>query len=186
MEIMNTLSPPIKPAGSSLMWFIKRFQVWRAQLANRKKGAGHPPTKRMLCVEQLRRLTPERFMHYRPASGLGVKLSVSYPNIDVYAQSLRELALLVESDRAVSPTQVKEAEHSVTLDRFLTSADGFYLDVVSAVSKFKAHALHLCEALEAGDYESAGLAEHNTRMLTKLFSNVLLLATHLNEVSRET
>ena len=182
---MDTLSPPIKPLSNLSMWFTKQIQVWRAQFANRKKGVSHPPTKRMQCAEQLRRLTPERFIHYRPASGLGVKLSVCYPNIDVYARHLREIALLVESGGAVSPTQVKDADHVLTLDRFLTSADGYYLEVVPVVTQFKAHALHLCEALEAADYTTHGLPEHNLRMLTKLFSNVLLLATHLNEVSRE-
>jgi len=186
MEIMNTSPAPYNPPTSLTMWFIKRLQVWRAQLANRKKkGATHPPTKRMLCVEELRRLTPEWFLYYRPEAGLGVYVKVCYPNIDAYAQALREFADLIKEERPISPTQVKEADTVLTLDRFLTSADGFYLDVVAAVAKYKACALHLCEALEAGDYAEHGLPEHNLRMLTKLFSNVLTLTSQLNDVRRD-
>jgi hypothetical protein len=168
------------------MWFIKQIQVWRAQFANRKKGDGHQPSKRVQCSEQLRRLTSERFIHYRPASGLGVQLKVCYPNVDVYAQKLREAALVVQEEKAISPAEVAEPSHATTVDRFLTSADGFYLDIPQAVERFKTNALHLCEAMEASDYVTHGLPEHNLRMLTKLFSNLLVVATHLNEVSRDT
>jgi hypothetical protein len=185
MEIMNTLSPNTQPQSETTMWFIKQFQVWRAILANRKKGAGPEPSKRVQCVEQLRRLTPERFIHYHPSLGLGVQLKVCYKNVDVYAQALREASLVVREERPISPNDVREAEHVTTLDRFLTSSDGFYLVVPDAVAVFRDQGLQLCEAMESSDYVTHGLPEHNLRMLTKLLSNVHLIATHLNEVSRE-
>ena len=182
---MNTLSPNTQPQSETTMWFIKKFQVWRAILANRKKGVGPAPSKRVQCAEQLRRLTPEKFIHYHPSLGLGVQMKVCYKNVDVYAQALREASVVIREERPISPNDVREAEHVTTLDRFLTSSDGFYLVVPEAVAVFRDYGLQLCEAMESSDYVTHGLPEHNLRMLTKLFSNVQLIATHLNEVIRE-
>ncbi|MNU19601.1 hypothetical protein D3C71_78320 [compost metagenome] len=168
------------------MSWIKTLQVWRAQFANRKKkGETRSPTKRMLCVDELRRLTPERFIHYRPVDGLGVRLDVCYTSVDVYCQALRDFSVQIQEERAVSPTQVVEPSSSVSLDRFLISSDGYYLEPVSSIAMFKERALHLCDTMESSDYVEAGLAEHNARMLTKLFTNMLALTTCLNEVSHD-
>jgi hypothetical protein len=168
------------------MWF-RRF--WTA-LWQRFK-AGPPPDRpvqqpnRLLVYALLKQLNPQLFERYSGSQGQVRHLQVYYPTIDAYVRALGEASQLVMTDQPIPHDWLKPELHRVSLDRFLTSADGYYLNPRHAVERFQTVALQLCEALEASDEVTYGVPEHNLRMLTRVLVNLQSLTTALIEVSAE-
>lgn len=166
------------------MWFKYQLEgLWRL--------LGKAPTKvstqpnRVRCLQLLYRLQPQLFSAYSARIGQTVLVTVPYQHIDQYVTALREASQMVRDDRAVPADWPSRAEHRVSLDRFLTSTDGYYLNPQEAVERFKTVAAQLCEAMEASDELNFGVPEHNLRMLTRLLINLQSLTQALLDVSAE-
>lgn len=168
--------------------------MWIRQIARQlrqswRSSTLEPPPKkpdRALCAELLRKVSPVQFEYYVSMLGMSRLITVSYARIDNYTAALNELATLVEHDGVVSREMLRYEEHLVSFDRFLTSGDGYYLQPSAAVEKFRKAALRLCEAMESSDYTTYGPAEHNLRMLSRMFLELQMLARQMIEVSAST
>jgi hypothetical protein len=166
------------------MW-LRRF--WTA-LWLRFKGRPppHSPVQhpnRLLVYGLLKQLNPQLFDRYLGVQGQVRHLQVYYPTIDAYTRALGEASQLAMTDQPIPPEWLKTDLQRVSVDRFLTSADGYYLNPRHAVERFQTVALQLCEAMEASDEVTYGVPEHNLRMLTRVFVNLQSLVAALIEVS---
>lgn len=167
------------------MWFTKlkaRRRIKRLLKEQLTVPANKP--SRQVCRALIKELHEELFRFYKPAMGktrMGVFL---YPNIDLYTVKLREYYHLVVREKPI-PNDWSEGLQEVhtSVDWFLTSADGFYLNVELAVSQFRQAALLLLEALAQADDVDYGVYEHNFRMLSKLFINLRSVTEDLIAVS---
>lgn len=169
------------------MWLKRWFSALWLRLSLLPRPAPqltHTPD-RVKVLRLLSKLEPERYSVYTSATGQGQILEVPYAHIDLYSAALAEAYELVCTDRPVPPEWCKPVLTRVSLDRFLTSSDGYYLDPRQAVRRFKEKATHLCEALEASDDAAYGLPEHNLRMLTRLLINLQHLTSELLKIGPE-
>lgn len=168
------------------MWLKTLWTRLRnSQITQPFKDTPYTPSKRLQCAELLKGLGDDAFANYRPVFGLGAVLTVAYPTIDLYTAKLHEAATLVREEKAIKPDWSSPLELEVTVDAFLTSSDGYYLDNQAAVTQFKRAAGDLLDALESSDYVTHGLPEHNLRMLTKLLVNLQPIIAALIEVSAQ-
>lgn len=142
-------------------------------------------TERLDLTLALRKLKPERFQSYRAAAAQALQLEVKYLHLDEYTLALREAATVVRDARLIDPATLSRETFRVSLDRFMTSAEGYYLDPVVTVGRFKTVALQLCEAMEASDDAEYGPAEHNLRMLRPTLLSTLDLTRKLLSVQEQ-
>lgn len=173
------------------MWF-KRIKAWFIEFSHMMryhqitKSAAqlteHQPSRKV-CETLFNELRPEQFKAYNPFHGSSHALSPLYPGIETYTAKMKELTRLIKQDRSIPPDWNDSTPVDTVVDRFFVSNDGFYLDVIKAVSDFKEAGLQLCIAMQPADTETHGVYEHNLRMLTKLFVNMRHTATALMTVS---
>lgn len=142
----------------------------------------HKP-ERKLCVELLQQLNVQQFALYQSSVGMEATVVPHFPNIEDYTTTLKEITKAIKAGRHILTERIKPSEARLTVDRFLVSNDGFYLDVEKAVGRFKEAALGLCTAMEPSDTEDSGYYEHHLRVLTKLFINLRQTTSGLIEVS---
>lgn len=163
-------------------WLMRDIRAKRA-LKRAKAITGQRP-ERAALQELFTYLRPELFTAYKVHSGASTRMAVWTPNIDAYTSKLKEATALVAREQAVRPTWVGDAPHrDVSVDRFLESHDGYYVDQFKAVSEFRSAVLALCHALQPSDHLQYGVYEHNLRMLTRLLVNLRAVGIALMEVS---
>lgn len=157
---------------------------WRfrqAQMAM-KTISNHKPERR-LCESLLYTLQPRNFERYKPSAGLAVQIAPLYPNVDSYTKHLKDIANLAVQEKPIDAALLSSETISVSVDRFLVTADGFYTPPVRAIENFQIAGLRLCNAMMRADTDEAGIYEHNLRVLTKLLINLRLVTFKLIEVS---
>lgn len=142
----------------------------------------HKP-ERKLCEELVQSLNVPAFALYQSSEGMEVFIIPHFKNIEEYTTVLKEITRAIKLERHVLIDRIKPSETRLTIDRFLISNDGFYLDVEKAVGRFKEAALGFCKAMEPSDTEDSGYYEYNLRVLTKLFINLRITMSSLVEVS---
>ena len=164
-----------------ILSLIKRLIGEEPKLATAEETKNLP--KRKLCEDLLKELSAERFKHYNPPSGLSVTTATMYANIETYTKGIVEVTKLVKQDKVIRPTWIDIKHTILSVDRFLVSEDGYYVNAREAVDNFKKAGLELCAVMEQSDVATYGLYEHNLRMLTKLFINLRYTTIALIEVS---
>lgn len=173
------------------MWF-KQIQLWFTKLGHmmRFHNIGketsqlteHQPSRK-LCEALFTELSPAQFKEYEPYVGGSHAMSPLYPGIELYTAKMKELTRLVKQDRTIPPDWNDAVMLDTVVDRFFVSTDGYYLDIIKAVTDYKEAGLQLCIAMTPSDTETYGVHEHNLRMLTKLFVNMRHTTTALINVS---
>lgn len=164
------------------MWLKLSWDHWRRLLGQQAPNT-RPQPDRLKCLQLFRRLQPAVFHHYSARLGQTIPLAVLYPRIDQYTDALKEASQMVRLDRAIPADWPSREEHRVSLDRFLTSMDGYYLNPQDVVTRFQSVAVELCEAMEASDELTYGVPEHNLRMLTRVLINLQTVAQALLDAS---
>lgn len=165
------------------MWLTNLYRKW----ADRKTVVVEPVevaprNARLACLDELEKLNPDLFSLYQVDSGEQTFITPQFPNIDLYADRLKEAASLINRGKPIKNIWVPKEGHRMNVDTFMVTKDGFYLDNYKAVERFKEHAIAMCIALEKSDTEQFGVYEHNLRMLTKLLTNVQDVTVALNHV----
>lgn len=176
-----------------LMWFKRirenlRTHNVRAHYQSLKLRYKELPDKkpnRKQCAEILALIDPDKYQNYTPLYGRSVVLGVDTPNLEAFTKKLLDTSAMVVRETPVPVGWIKPDEDAVQFDRLFVSIDGFYVDVVSAVTKFKTTGLRLCELMEDSDTATHGIYEHNFRMLSRLFVQLRELGICLLEVSLE-
>jgi hypothetical protein len=140
-------------------------------------------TPRLQCLDTVEKLNPDVFSLYEVDSGQAVFVRPQFDNIELYAEKLREAAVLIERNRPIRNDWVPKEGQRISVDAFLVSKEGYYLDYFKAVGRFKEAAEAFCKVMERTDDVSYGVQEHNGRMLYKLVVNVKEVSEALNEVA---
>ena len=138
--------------------------------------------QRQICFELLTALRSGQFKNYNISKGLATLVTTQYASIDTYTQRLHTVTKLLKHEKTLTHEWGSVDGITISLDRFMISHDGCYLNAYEAVSNFKEAGLQLCIALEKSDGASAGLYEHQLRMLTKLLVNLRTITSKLIEV----
>lgn len=163
-------------------WLVAQWLRWTSGPV-RAKPSQTP--QRVQTLQQLYRLQPVLYQRYTSTRGQGRLLEVPWRTIDEYTSALSEAGQSVRDERPITPDWYPRETVQVSLDRFLTSKDGYYLDPPVAVQKFKTMATQLCEAMESSDEVHYGLPEHNLRMLSRMLVNLHSLTIQLSEAAAE-
>ena len=168
------------------MWFKIFFAKWRfKRLIKSVKKESKSKANRKYCERLLKEISSDYFKTYKNHMWATIDITTLFSNIEEYTKRIKEICILLKNDRAISTTILPNyhAEIPMTMDQFLTTNGGYYVDVEKAILEFKNAGLKLCAMLEASDNTTEGVHEHNFRMLTKLFVNVQQLTETLLEVS---
>lgn len=161
------------------MWLKKFLSLFALNAKPIKKTN---PTKRKLCEETLLSLDTDE-INYSVSDGKQVLVSVRYTTIEEYIHRLKEAQVAIKRSQPIPPEWFSHTETTLSVDRFMISTDGYYIDIPSAIREFKKEALNLCQLLEAADTERVGLYEHCARVLMPLFINVTSIIKAINEVT---
>jgi hypothetical protein len=138
---------------------------------------------RKVCEELLHHLSVPQFALYQASAGQGSFIVPHCINIEDYTTLLRETTRRIRKGKNALPEKLTRNSQSVSVDRFLTSSDGYYQDVEKAVGRFKIAAVDFCAIMAQSDTEESGYYEYNLRMLTKLFIDLRIVTGALIEVS---
>ena len=165
-------------------WF-KRFLLYLRyrKIGKRVRSASNQKPTRALCEELLLALRPELFTPYNAAAALALRVSMPCTSIDAYTQKLKDAAMLVRQGKPIDPLWAVQEDVQLSVDRFLVSEDGYYVNAEKEIAAFKVAALRLCVLMQRSDSEGAGLFEHNLRVLTKLFISIRGFTAALIEIS---
>jgi hypothetical protein len=143
-----------------------------------------PPPRishRKECILLLVAMDPAYFFHYDAMNGMSLTVRPMFTNIELYTKKLSEVAKLLEQEKPIPGSWVQPVDKEVSVDRFLTTEDGHYMDVRLGLSRFRDNAIKVCKFLEKSDYEDFGIHEHNLRMLLKLLLNLKELIVEINK-----
>lgn len=161
-------------------WWTRR-QYLKVRLLN-PKLTDHQASRETLEA-LLQHLSEVPFQHFTKDAVMGVELRVFYKTIDEYRQEMKALAGRLLNEQMIQTAWADQTEKDVALDRFLTSKDGFYLDVVEAIHGFKHEALVLCALMQKSDQAKFGVHEHNRRMMLKFMANLRAVTVRLIDTS---
>ena len=152
----------------------KIYFRWRLKQIEKQFPFQPYKLNRKLCVALLTELNVVKFSKYDPHIGLSTNLKVRYTNIDDYVIKMKSAIRWLRLKNMIQPTwETGVTEVAISLDRFLVSSNGYYTDKQKSVDNFKHTALRLCELMVESDTAEFGLHEHNARMTTMMFSNII-------------
>jgi hypothetical protein len=161
-------------------WWLKRKYLKLRLVSPRLTDT---KASRDALVSLLEHLDVERYTHYTQTSGIGVDLTVFYKTIDEYQQELKMLAQRLIAEQMIQVSWADTTPKSVMLAQFLTSKEGFYLDIKDSIHGFKHDCLILCALLQKIDHEETGVNGHNRRQVMRFVANLRGVTTALVDVS---
>jgi len=170
------------------MWFSELVKYLKSlfSLNNPKKEiikeSPFAPNRK-LCETLLKELNSNKLTNYSVSVGLSITIQPLYPDIETYIKKLKEAVVIIKYDKKIPREWGIAESRSMTLDHFLITSDGYYVDVPKAVEIFKEAGIKLCEIMEESDTAQYGVPEYNLRMLTNLFINLREITKKLIEVS---
>lgn len=170
---------------------LTQFQRWRQQrklktLIEQARQTPATAPARHITLELLQQLIPESFVAYQVYTGAATRMQALARNIEAYTILLKAAYTEVANERAMTdPKWAALTPHELSVDRFLVTEDGYYVDQIKAVQAFRSAGIDLCNALAPADQASSGVYEHNLRSLTKLLVNLRAVAVALLQVSQE-
>lgn len=139
--------------------------------------------QRIRCMKMLQAIPVVLFEHYHSSSGQSLTISVPDACLDHYIERIKSITKIVEKELPLPSIDISVEMKTLTVDNFLVSADGYYLDAEKAIARFKAAGLKLCAAMENTDDAEFGIHEHNRRIVSKLFINMREVSHTLIDVS---
>lgn len=141
-------------------------------------------TPRLMAIETLLHFEPDRFIDYRAVNGGEITIKPTFENIEEYADQVRAYKQLVEFSRPIRPSQLVASDKVMTVDQFLVSKDGRYVDNAMAAATLKAEGLELCRHLAKCEGAQSGFDEHNLRVMTNLLTNLTETVEALSQVGQ--
>ncbi len=141
-------------------------------------------TPRLTAIETLLHFEPDQFNNYRAVNGGGITIKPTFENIEEYANQINAYARLVEFSRPIRPSQLVASDKVMTVEQFLVSKDGRYIDEAMAVAWLKVEGLELCRLLAKCEGVQSGFDEHNLRVMTNLLTNLTETVEALSQVGQ--
>lgn len=162
-----------------LQWHAKR-RLARVVMTTEENAKQLP--HRLLCEMMLHEINVAEFALYQSTAAAGIHLRATDKTIEAYTERIRTIIKDLEKGRPVN-VEFDANIQTVSLEEFLTSSKGYYLDVEKAVQRLKESGYKLCDLMTKTDHADVGVDEYNRRALTKFFINLQQVAHVLVEVS---
>lgn len=130
-----------------------------------------------------RTLEPEAFKHYKKDVVMGIEINALFPSIEAYSKELKLIGARILNEQMITTEWAGREGRTMAIADFLTSADGFYIDVYESVRAFKDDALVFVALLQKIEKATYGVQEHNRRMLTRFVFSLESILQSLIAVS---
>lgn len=130
-------------------------------------------------------LHPVDFTHYRTEHGLAATVMVMHDDIGSAAAFLKRAADLLAAGQMVPIEELQTRTSAVSLDEWLTVANGFYVNPVKGLSQFLEQTERLLKILAAHDRERVGVYAASWRQLRTFFISLQSLLVNLVLTSHE-
>jgi hypothetical protein len=130
-----------------------------------------------------RTLEPEAFRHYKKDAVMGIEITALFPCIDAYCKEMKLVGTRIMNEQMITHEWAGRDSRIMAIADFLTSADGFYIDVFESVQAFKNDALVFAAQLQQIEHAKFGVQEHNRRMLTRFVFSLESILQSLIAVS---
>lgn len=169
------------------MRLLRRFiQPLRySYLEYRQSATGGVQTPdRAYMAALLKLLHPVDFANYRTEHGLAASLMVMHDNVGDASAFLKRAADLLAAGEMVPVEELKARTHLVSLDEWLTVANGFYVNPVEGLTQFVEHAERLLSVFAAHENEKVGVYAASWRQMRTFLIGLqsllvsLVLASH--------
>lgn len=160
--------------------FYNRFFNSKAIVEEEKSKPLNTKNLRAEVESLLNDIQPENYSRYVPGDGLWKDIEVPWDNIEIYIRKVRYASHLVEKQKEIPKDWYPESITELSIDRFLLTSEGKYLDRVSTIDDFKNAGLSLCKGLAPCDTDQFGPLSHYYRTLLRLLLNLKTLAKALN------
>ena len=165
------------------MWIKQQMLKWRIKRLTRGLPVALHVPDRVQAWELLELLDTEQFEKYIPMHGFNTGLRVLHPNADLFFANMQDIAWRLKSRRPINPELVTNNRVDTNLDKYLTTRDGYLMDIQAAVYTFKKHAQGICQAMDKDLDETHAHYEHNLRMLTHVFADIQVLTRALLSIA---
>jgi len=166
------------------MWFKRLLNEWKYKRLSKKMINLSPNNpNRKFTEDLLSNLSVDYFLDYSPVRGLSTFVDTRYGNIDLLNNKIKEAIRLIKGGTPIPTNFGIDEISTVSIDRFLISSDGYYIDIYVAINDLVKYGLNLCKLMEDSDTVDHGIQNHNLRMLTKLFINIREIVTKLTEIT---
>jgi antitoxin component HigA of HigAB toxin-antitoxin module len=130
-----------------------------------------------------RTIEPEAFKHYKKDAVMGVEILALYPSIDAYCKEMKAVGVRILNEQMITTEWAGRDSRRMALSDFLTSSDGYYIDVYETVRAFRDDAIVFVAQLQKIEKATYGVQEHNRRMLTRFVASLESILQSLIAVS---
>jgi hypothetical protein len=125
------------------------------------------------------------FAHYRTEHGLAATVVVMHENIGGAAAFLKRAADLLAAGQMVPIEELQARTRAVSLDEWLTVANGYYVNPVEGLTQFLEHTGRLLKVFAAHEGEKVGIYAASWRQMRTFFISLQSLLVNLVLASHE-
>jgi hypothetical protein len=101
----------------------------------------------------------------------------------VYAKEMKAVGVRILNEQMITTEWAGRDSRRMALSDFLTSTDGYYIDVYESVRAFRDDAVVFVAQLQKIEKATYGVQEHNRRMLTRFVASLESILQSLIAVS---
>lgn len=170
------------------MRLLRRFiqPIRYSYLEYRHSAAGEVQTPdRAYMSDLVKLLHPVDFASYRTEHGLAASLMVMHENVGDASAFLKRAADLLSAGEMVPVEELKARPRLVSLDEWLTVANGFYVNPVEGLAQFVEHAERLLKVFAAHEHEKVGIYAASWRQMRTFLIGLQTLLVNLVLTSHE-
>lgn len=136
-------------------------------------------------TELVKLLHPVDFETYRTEHGLAATVTVQHANIGEMSDFLKRAADLLAAGQMVPIEELQARQTTVSLDEWLTVANGFYVSPVGGLTLFLDHARRLLKVVAAHEHEKVGVYTASWRQMRNFYVSLQALLVCLVQASHE-
>lgn len=176
------------PYTGFLMRLMRRIvQPLRYQyLEYRQTASGGVQTPSIAYMTELVKLLhPVDFETYRTEHGLAATVLVQQPNVGEMSTFLKRAADLLSAGEMVPIEDLQERATTVSLDQWLTVANGFYVNPVGGMTLFLEQTRRLLKVIAAHEHEKVGVYAASWRQMRNFYVSLQSLLVCLVHASHE-
>lgn len=169
------------------MRLLRRFtQPLRYMYLEYRQSAtgGVQSPDRAYMAELVKLLHPVDFANYRTEHGLATNLMLMHDNVGDMSAFLKRAADLLSAGQMLPVEELQARQRPVSLDEWLTVANGFYVSPVEGLAQFVEHTGRLLKVFAAHEQEKVGVYAASWRQMRTFLIGLqsllvsLVLASH--------
>jgi len=170
-----------------MRWLRRITQPLRYQYLEYRCAAtgGVQTPDRAYMTELVKLLHPVDFEAYRTEHGLAAMVLVSHDNVGEMTSFIKRAADLLSAGQMVPVEELQLRQHTVSLDVWLTVANGFYVNPVGGLTLFLDQVERLLKVVAAHEHEKTGEHAASWRQMRNFYMGLQSLLVSLVEASHE-